>query len=418
MKKPSSYKVLIVTTDEQTYTRYTNLLAGQSKYNIAAWPVYNINEAYSQLVEYQPDAVLLEKGILEEGTGLFLQELKHSKSFRKYPVIWLTQVKDGKKHTRAFKLGVQDILLTDELTAGSLINSIVKVVKNNRLIEKLKEQRKTLLEKNRELGEYKKYLELRMMSRTAELKESYEQLVEEMMLRKRIEEQLTSRNKELDTFVYKASHDLKGPLASLIGVTNIARLDLTQPMAVKYLEMINESAQKLNFILANLLEVTKIKYIDPEIKVVDFTDLLKGIVADFTSRLENEKIQLDIKISQKQVFMSDPYLIATILQHLLDNAIHYKKGYGDPFIAVEITDTTGGVEICVNDNGQGIDKEVQSKVFDMFYRHNLHSKGSGLGLYISRNCVEKLSGEITLSSQVDQGTEIKIMLPDLKKING
>jgi signal transduction histidine kinase len=418
MKKSSSYKILIVTTDEQTYTHYTNLLSGQSKYNIASQSVFNIKEAYSRLVDYQPDAVLMEKGILEEGTGLFLQELKHSKSFRRYPVIWLTQLKDGKKHTRAFKLGVQDILLTDELTAASLINSIVKVVKNNRLIEKLKEQRKTLLEKNKELGEYKKYLELRMMSRTAELKESYEQLVEEMMLRKRIEEQLTSRNKELDTFVYKASHDLKGPLASLIGVTNIARLDLTQPMAVKYLEMINESAQKLNFILANLLEVTKIKYIDPEIKVVDFNDLLKGIVADFASRLEAEQIQLDIEISQKQVFMSDPYLIATILQHLLDNAIHYKKGYGDPVISIEIQDTTGGVEICVNDNGQGIDKDVQSKVFDMFYRHNLQSKGSGLGLYISRNCVEKLSGEIILSSQLDEGTEIKIMLPDLKKIHG
>jgi C4-dicarboxylate-specific signal transduction histidine kinase len=82
--------------------------------------------------------------------------------------------------------------------------------KNNRLIEKLKDQRKTLLDKNKELNEYKKYLEMRVMSRTAELKESYEQLVEEMTLRKRIEEQLTSRNKELDTFVYKASHDLKG----------------------------------------------------------------------------------------------------------------------------------------------------------------------------------------------------------------
>jgi signal transduction histidine kinase len=70
---------------------------------------------------------------------------------------------------------------------------------------------------------------MRVMSRTAELKDSYEQLVEEMTLRKKIEEQLSSRNKELDTFVYKASHDLRGPLASLIGVTNIARLDLKSP---------------------------------------------------------------------------------------------------------------------------------------------------------------------------------------------
>jgi signal transduction histidine kinase len=417
MKKPSSYKLLIITDNEQSCTHFTSLLAGQTKYLFSTQAVFKLQEAYGRLLEYQPDVVLTDKDMAEEGAGSFLQELKHSKSFRRYPVIWLTGVKDVKKHNKAFKAGVQEIVITSELSPGTLVNAVVKVVKNNRFIEKLKEQRKVLLEKNKELSEYKKYLELRMMSRTAELKESYEQLVEEMTLRKRIEEQLTSRNKELDTFVYKASHDLKGPLASLIGVTNIARLDLTQPLAVKYLEMINESAQKLNFILANLLEVTKIKYIDPEIKPVDFNELLQRTVADFTTRLQAGQIQLDVQINQKQLFMSDPYLIGTILQHLLDNAIHYKKGYGHATISVEIQDIQQGVEICVKDNGQGIDKEVQSKVFDMFYRHNLQAKGSGLGLYISRNCVEKLSGEIELISQIEQGTEVRIVLPDLNKLS-
>lgn len=417
MKKSSSYKLLIITSDEQAYAQYKTLLAGQNKYTFDTQAVFHIKEAYSKLMEYQPDSVLIDKDIAEEGPGLFLQELKYSKSFRKYPVILMADTADAKRQNKAYKAGIQTILTISELTTGSIVNAIIQVVKNNRLIEKLKEQRKILIGKNRELNEYKKYLELRIMSRTAELKESYEQLVEEMTLRQRIEDQLTSRNKELDTFVYKASHDLKGPLASLIGVTNIARLDLPQPLAVKYLEMINESAQKLNFILANLLEVTKIKYIDTEIKEVHFNELLQQAVNHFTGRLQAEEINLNVNINQKQAFMSDPYLISTILHHLIDNAIHYKKEYGNTNICVEVNDTKEGIEIIVKDNGQGIEKEVQSKVFDMFYRHNLQSKGSGLGLYISRNCVEKLFGDISLTSQINQGTEVKVVLPDLKNHN-
>jgi signal transduction histidine kinase len=415
MKKPSSFKILLISANEQACNEYISLLTGHSKYAFTIHTAYEIKEAYGLLPQYGPDCILMDKPFLQESTSLFLQELKHSKSFRKYPVILLAKTNDAKTTSGALKAGIQDVLNTDELSPWLLISKIVHVVKNNRLIEKLKGQRKTLLDKNKELNEYKKYLELRVMSRTAELKESYEQLVEEMTLRKRIEEQLTSRNKELDTFVYKASHDLKGPLASLIGVTNIARLDLTEPLATRYLDMIGESAQKLNFILANLLEVTKIKYIDIEIKPIQFNELVQQVLAHFTASLQAEEIMLSTDIGQKQIFYSDPYLISTMLYHLMENAIHYRKEYGNSFISCKITDIPQGVEIVLTDNGQGIEKEVQTKIFDMFYRHNLKSKGSGLGLYISRNCAEKLSGDISLSSEPGQGTEVRIKLPDLKK---
>jgi signal transduction histidine kinase len=415
MKKPSSFKILIISENELAANQYISLLAEQSNYIFNTQVVYEIKEAHGLLPGYQPDCILMDKQLAAEATSSFLQALKHGKSFRKYPVVLLVETNNAKINSRALKAGVQEVLIKHELPSWWLISAVVRVIKSNRLIEKLKDQRKTLLDKNKELNEYKKYLELRVMSRTAELKESYEQLVEEMTLRKRIEEQLTSRNKELDTFVYKASHDLKGPLASLIGVTNIARLDLTEPQATRYLEMINDSAQKLNSILASLLEVTKIKYIDIEVKPIHFDELVKQVLAQFTATLQTEEIMLSTEINQKQIFFSDPYLISTILHHLLENAIHYKKEQGKTFISFTINDTNQGVEIRVTDNGQGIEKEVQAKVFDMFYRHNLKAKGSGLGLYISRNCVEKLSGDIDLFSEIGQGTEVRIVLPDLKK---
>jgi signal transduction histidine kinase len=414
MKKASSYKILILTEDTSALQQYSALLSAEASYTFNLQHIGSIQLANAEIQKYQPHCILMDADIQAEATIEFLQELKHSKSYRRYPVIWITAVNDAKIISRSIKLGVQDVLITSELSKELMVSTIVQLVKNSRFIEQLKEQRKVLLNKNKELSEYKKYLEMRVMSRTAELKDSYEQLVEEMTLRKQIEEQLTSRNKELDTFVYKASHDLKGPLASLIGVTNIARLDLTDPMSVKYMEMITDSAQKLNFTLANLLEVTKIKYMDAEVKEVNFQTLIEQVTAPLQKRMDEEQVTLKFSVQQPQPFYSDPFLISTFLYNLLDNSISYKTNNTSAFIEIDIVYNNNQMEITVTDNGQGIEEAVQPKVFDMFFRHNIQAKGSGLGLYIVRNCVEKLNGSLTLVSEPALGTTIKIALPNLK----
>lgn len=415
MKKASGHKILVITHDTEALEQYALLLSAATKYKFNIHPARHIPAALSEIEKYQPHCVLLDADLQAEETARFLQELKHSKSYRKYPVIWITAVNDAKIISKSIKLGIQDVLIKTELSTELMVSTILQLIKNSRFIEQLKEQRKVLLHKNKELSEYKKYLEMRVMSRTAELKDSYEQLIEEMTLRKKIEEQLTSRNKELDTFVYKASHDLKGPLASLIGVTNIARLDLTDPMSVKYMEMISDSAQKLNFTLANLLEVTKIKYIDAEVKEVNLKALIEQIMAPLQNRIQQEQITIKLSVQQPSPFFSDPFLISTLLHNLLENAITYKTEQMAAFVAIDILEKGNFIEITVTDNGQGIEKSVQSKVFDMFFRHNLKAKGSGLGLYIAKNCVEKLNGSLSLLSEPAVGTEVKVMLPNLKQ---
>jgi signal transduction histidine kinase len=414
MKKASVINLLIITPETLARQQYNALLSASTRYRFNIQFVSTIQETQAQLETFRPHCVLMDVELDAEQTTIFLQDLKRSKAYRKFPIIWITAVNEAKFISKAIKLGVQDVLIKEELSAELMINTIVQLVKNNQLIEQLKGQRKTLLDKNKELSEYKKYLEMRVMSRTAELKDSYEQLVEEMTLRKKIEEQLSSRNKELDTFVYKASHDLRGPLASLIGVTNIARLDLKEPISVKYMEMINESAQKLNFTLSNLLEVTKIKYTDAQIKQVNFQNLVTQTVEGFKARMEAEAILFKSSIVQTKDFFSDPYLLSILLHNLLDNATNYKTDHTAAFISVDIVEKDNTMEITVTDNGQGIEKEVQTKVFDMFFRHNMQAKGSGLGLYIVKNCVEKLNGTLTLLSEPEIGTEVKILLPNLK----
>ncbi len=414
MKKPSGYKLLVITGNSAALQQYTSWLSASAKYVFKLHTTHTVAEAQKELENYQPHCILMDGDILSEEAVAFVQELKHSKAYRKYPVIWIADNSEAKTFSKAIRAGVQDVLIRSELNAELLAGTILQLIKNSRFIEQLKEQRKVLLDKNRELSEYKKYLEMRVMSRTAELKDSYEQLVEEMTLRKKAEEQLTVRNKELDTFVYKASHDLKGPLASLIGVTNIARLDLTDDTSVKYMEMISDSAQKLNFTLSNLLEVTKIKYMDAEIRQVDFKNLVEKVTGSFQERLAAESVTLKLSVNQPEHFFSDPLLITTFLHNLLDNAITYKTSQLAALVSVDVIDKVQEVEITVTDNGQGIEKSVQGKVFDMFFRHNMQAKGAGLGLYIVKNCVEKLNGTLTLLSEPEVGTEVKIVLPNLK----
>ena len=120
-------------------------------------------------------------------------------------------------------------------------------------------------------------------------------------------------------------------------------------------------------------------------------------------------MQLIINIS----FFCDKELLTSIFQNLLDNAIKYRTE--SSYVKISVKDEDKGVEIKVEDNGIGIPKSIHEKVFDMFFRANLSSKGSGLGLYLVKTSVEKLGGKMQLLSQENKGTCIIVLLPSLEK---
>ncbi len=241
------------------------------------------------------------------------------------------------------------------------------------------------------------------------LKESQE-LNEKLLTGK---EELKNANEELSTFIYKSSHDLKGPLCSILGLLNVAHADIKDKKAIHYLDMINEMTTKVDDILKALIQTMDMKESNPNIEVINFENLIESTLNKFERNELFKRIDLKLNVENARPFYSDRQMLHSVLQNIIDNSIKYQNpAVLYPILAIDVTDYADGVKINITDNGSGIDKKVQLKVFDMFYRGNNDSKGAGLGLYIVKNVVRKLNGRIQLESEKDRGTKFTITLPN------
>ncbi|MCH8331403.1 MAG: PAS domain S-box protein, partial [Bacteroidetes bacterium] len=267
-------------------------------------------------------------------------------------------------------------------------------------------------EKNKADQEIRKLngeLELRVAKRTKELRHLNTQLKLKIDEHVRSEGQLKEINKELDTFVYKATHDLKGPLASIIGLVGIARN--TKDGRENYLDLIGKSTKRLDNILNNLLEATAIKQGSLEISNIKFQRMVEDVINSLNHGREEFSIDFEIDISPDLEFFSDRNLILSILQNLIGNAMKYANNMEKhPYIHTMVRPKETGIEIKVSDNGIGIAEDVKDKIFDLFYRGTTLSQGTGLGLYIVKTAVTKLNGSIDVDSEVDKGSTFTVFL--------
>jgi PAS domain S-box-containing protein len=227
----------------------------------------------------------------------------------------------------------------------------------------------------------------------------------------RIEQQLQYKVSELNTFMYKATHDLRAPLSSLLGLITMAKNEKSKKERLQYFEMIDVSTRKMDKILIDLVDIIKITQGVPEITEIHFEDFLHDVL----NSLENSPMFKDISITQTleqtKPFYCDQKLLRSILQNLFDNSAKYRSTTRPSKISIDIMETTTGLRILISDNGIGIPEHLQEKVFHMFYRATTASSGTGLGLYIVKNSIEKLSGTIELKSKEGEGTFISIVLP-------
>ena len=231
--------------------------------------------------------------------------------------------------------------------------------------------------------------------------------------RKATELKLQEKNNELDAFVYKASHDLKGPLASIIGVTNIARDEVQVPEATRYFDLISKSTERLDNILSELLDVTRINKAQLNYEPINVPFIIDDIINSLKHLPKSQYIDFQKEIHISNGFQSDKKLLTSILQNLIVNSINYHNPQAQPpVVRVSVKEKfQNKIEFQVSDNGQGIPTRMQQKVFEMFYRGNTQSKGSGLGLYIVKNSIEKLQGSCELQSEPGSGTTFSFILP-------
>lgn len=224
---------------------------------------------------------------------------------------------------------------------------------------------------------------------------------------------IQKKNQQLDQFVSRVSHDLRGPVSSLLGLYQIVQNEVTDETALKYFNLYNGRIIRLNQTITDLLELTKINAHDLIAENVDFHDLIALCLESFEFHPNYENIRFDVVIDDDLSFKSDRRLIKIILQNLIENSIKYSKSKEfDPYVNIIIKQAAEDYMcIVVEDNGIGIDERAHDKIFDMFYRANDEVPGSGLGMFILKTVVERLDGEVNLSSQLGVGTKFVVLLP-------
>ncbi len=231
---------------------------------------------------------------------------------------------------------------------------------------------------------------------------------------KKTEKRLKAINQELNTFIYKLSHDLRGPVASIKGLANLARTEIADPDGLNYIDLISKSVLRLDSILTDLLEIVRIKENAIYTENIDLELLVTSILQSISPQEELRKMKYTVRVEPGLTFVSDKKIISAIIHNTIDNSIKYR----DPAKDINIMDLIicsfhNGIRIIVDDNGVGIPYHIHEKIFDMFYRGHIESKGTGLGLYIVKNGVEKLGGTIHMESEPEIGAKFVIDIPNI-----
>jgi PAS domain S-box-containing protein len=227
-------------------------------------------------------------------------------------------------------------------------------------------------------------------------------------------EELIKINAELDRFVYSASHDLRAPIASLLGLIEVARLEKDRNNIVELLELQQKSLLRLDRFIRDIVDHSRNTRLDVNSDPINFESLVHSVFEQLQFMDNVTKIQKRITISQEGAFFTSATRLDILFNNLISNAIKYADlRKADPFLEVEITANAAHAQIRIRDNGEGIPADSLTKIFDMFFRASRRGTGSGLGLYIVREAIQKIRGTIDVKSEFGEGTEFTVVIPNL-----
>ncbi|TRX62643.1 PAS domain S-box protein [Fulvivirga sp. M361] len=219
-------------------------------------------------------------------------------------------------------------------------------------------------------------------------------------------------NRELDSFVYSASHDLKAPLASVLGLIDLVKKENEQEVRYQYYGMMQRSIARLDQFINDIIDYSRNARMDIKPEEIDLREVVCEIFEDLKYMQGVEDLEREIEIVKGLRIKTDPIRLKIIARNLLSNAIRYGRlGKGIKKIHVKAAVENDVLKIVVKDHGQGIPKDRQEKIFEMFYRADENISGSGLGLYIVKETLNRLNGKIEVASDYGMGAEFKVEIP-------
>ncbi|NDC40003.1 MAG: hybrid sensor histidine kinase/response regulator [Chitinophagia bacterium] len=217
---------------------------------------------------------------------------------------------------------------------------------------------------------------------------------------------------ELGKFAYSVTHDIRGPLLSVLGALEIAHNTDDNDEIKEILQMMGVALTKLDEYIRGLHEYYSLKRGQLVYEQVNFTELVEDILGFFKITGVKGHIETSHVIEENGAFFSDIISIKIILTNLLSNAFKYqRKDATDKHVDIKIKAEPRQAVIEVTDNGIGIHQDHIGNIFTMFYRATNQNTGSGFGLYNVKDALSKLNGTVEVTSELDKGTTFKITIP-------
>ena len=227
--------------------------------------------------------------------------------------------------------------------------------------------------------------------------------------------ELQKTNDELSRFIYSISHELRAPLASAMGIIQLARMENiidANSRADEYWTMLEECCNALDYNITNTLQYYKTRKFHIVQEKINFDEMCSRIIALHRTAHNAHDVSITQAVSQHLDFYGDTFRIETILGNLVSNAIKYQ----DPQKTNKRIDVKIGVNekeaiLNVSDNGIGISEQNKEKIFQQFFRGNFE-KGSGLGLFIVKEALDKINGNVVVQSELNIGSNFNVTIPN------
>lgn len=227
------------------------------------------------------------------------------------------------------------------------------------------------------------------------------------------QQQLEEANERLNQFIYSMSHNLRSPIANFKDIIELVELGIMSAEQVKdMLVMLKPNLQRAEETITDIVGIVMNEKIEPAPRIIDWQETIQGVF-NSVAQANKSRFRLTMNVYAPCTFSSDHLRINSLLDNLITNAIKYAdltKPASTVHVSVTVTARSATIEVA--DNGIGIAAEYQTRVFNMFFRASVQTMGSGLGLFIVKEIVDKLKGTITLTSEPGIGSAFTVVLPN------
>jgi signal transduction histidine kinase len=223
---------------------------------------------------------------------------------------------------------------------------------------------------------------------------------------------LIQRNKDLEQFTYIISHNLRAPVANIIGLSyRLQQLDLANDIKKQIASGLSTSVNKLDAVIRDLNDILKIRQkVDESKQLINLTQFASDIHLSIEKMVENENADIVWDFSGADEIVTIKSYLHSIFYNLISNSLKYRQPGIPPIIHIRSKKVNNKIVLLFKDNGLGIDlPKLSDQVFGLYKRfHTDRAEGKGMGLYMVKTQVESMGGKISINSEVNKGTEFKI----------